>query len=55
MRTALLGMGVGNERMTARGYGELFPAAGNDTAAGRQMNRCVEIIVSDDGGSIAPR
>lgn len=55
VRTALLGMGVGTERMTARGYGEAFPAAGNDTAAGRQMNRRVEIIVSDDGGSIVPR
>lgn len=55
VRMALLDMGVGAERMTARGYGEAYPAAGNDTAAGRQMNRRVEIIVSDDGGTIAPR
>jgi len=48
VRTALLGMGVGNERMTARGYGELFPTAGNDTAAGRQMNRRVELVVSGE-------
>ena len=55
VRVALLGMGVANERITARGYGEAYPAAANDTAAGRQMNRRVEIIVSDDGGRIAPR
>ncbi len=55
VRTALLGMGVGAERITSRGYGESYPAAGNDTAAGRQLNRRVEIIVSDDSGTIAPR
>lgn len=55
VRTALLGMGVGSERMTSRGYGESFPVAGNDTPAGRQQNRRVEIIVSEDGGVIAPR
>lgn len=55
VRTALLGMGVGSERMTSRGYGESYPVAGNDTPAGRQQNRRVEIVVSEDGGSIAPR
>ena len=55
VRLALLDMGIGTERITARGYGESYPAAGNDTAAGRQLNRRVEITVSDDGGKIAPR
>lgn len=55
VRTALLGMGVGSERMTSRGYGESFPVAGNDTPAGRQQNRRVEIIVSEDGATISPR
>ncbi|MEO7742504.1 MAG: OmpA family protein [Usitatibacter sp.] len=55
VRTALLSMGVGSERMTSRGYGESFPVAGNDTPAGRQQNRRVEIIVSEDGGVIKPR
>ena len=55
VRTALLGMGVGSERMTSRGYGESFPVASNDTQAGRQLNRRVEIVVSEDGGTIAPR
>ena len=55
VRTALLGMGVGSERMTSRGYGESYPVASNDTHAGRQQNRRVEIVVSEDGGTIAPR
>ena len=55
VRTALLGMGISNDRIASRGYGESYPVAGNDTAAGRQLNRRVEIIVSDDGGKIAPR
>lgn len=55
VRTALLGMGIGAERITSRGYGDAYPVAGNDTAAGRQMNRRVEIVVSDDSGSIAAR
>jgi outer membrane protein OmpA-like peptidoglycan-associated protein len=55
VRSALLGMGVGSERMTSRGYGESYPVASNDTHAGRQQNRRVEIVVSEDGGTIAPR
>ena len=55
VRTALLNMGIGTERITSRGYGEAYPVASNDTAAGRQLNRRVEIIVSDDIGKIAPR
>ncbi len=55
VRVALLGMGIGPDRITARGFGESYPVAGNDTAAGRQLNRRVEIIVSDNSGNIAPR
>ena len=55
VRSALLGMGVTNDRMTSRGFGESYPVASNDNAAGRQMNRRVEIIVSDESGKIAPR
>jgi outer membrane protein OmpA-like peptidoglycan-associated protein len=55
VRTALLGMGISAERIASRGYGESYPVAGNDTAAGRQLNRRVEIVVSDDSGNIAPR
>lgn len=56
VRTALLGMGVSAERITSRGYGESYPVAGNGTAEGRQLNRRVEMVVSDaDGRAIAPR
>lgn len=55
VRTALLDMGIGAERISSRGYGESYPVAGNDTAAGRQLNRRVEMIVSEDGGVVAPR
>lgn len=55
VRMALLDMGIGTDRITSRGYGESYPVAGNDTAAGRQQNRRVEIIVSDNSGNIAPR
>lgn len=55
VRTALLGMGIGMDRVASRGYGQSYPVASNDTAAGRQLNRRVEIIVSDESGKIAPR
>ncbi|PXW94423.1 outer membrane protein OmpA-like peptidoglycan-associated protein [Sphaerotilus hippei] len=55
VRTALVGMGIGSERLTSQGYGEAHPVAGNDSAGGRQMNRRVEIVLSDDSGTIAPR
>jgi outer membrane protein OmpA-like peptidoglycan-associated protein len=44
----LLQSGVKPERMAAgRGFGESTPVASNDTAAGRQVNRRVEIIIED--------
>lgn len=55
VRMALIDKGIASERITTRGYGEAYPVAGNDTAAGRQMNRRVEIILSDSAGNIAPR
>lgn len=55
VRTALVDMGVGVERISTHGYGEAFPVAGNDSAGGRQMNRRVEIVLSDENGSIVPR
>jgi len=55
VRTALIDMGIGSDRINTRGDGEAFPVASNKTAAGRQQNRRVEIILSDDNGNIAPR
>lgn len=55
VRDALLDMGVARERISQRGYGESFPVAANDTAANRQLNRRVEIVLSDDRGVITSR
>jgi outer membrane protein OmpA-like peptidoglycan-associated protein len=55
VRTALMNMAVSGDRVAARGYGEGFPVADNDTAASRQLNRRVEIILSDENGNIVPR
>jgi len=55
VRTALLDSGVSADRITDRGYGQAFPVASNATASGRQLNRRVEIVVSDGGKAIAPR
>lgn len=55
VRASLLDMGIGSDRVTGRGYGKNFPVAGNITAAGRQLNRRVEVTISNDSGRIAPR
>lgn len=55
VKMALIDMGVSSDRISTRGYGEQYPVASNDTAANRQLNRRVEIILSDDSGRIAPR
>lgn len=56
VRAALVDvMGISSGRVTTRGYGEEFPVAGNDTATGRQLNRRVEIIISDENGNIRSR
>ncbi len=55
VRAALVNMGVSGDRIATQGYGEAYPVAGNDSAGGRQMNRRVEIVLSAEDGSIAPR
>jgi outer membrane protein OmpA-like peptidoglycan-associated protein len=52
---ALVSLGVPRERIGTRGYGEAFPVASNDTAANRQLNRRVEIVLSNEGATIPPR
>jgi outer membrane protein OmpA-like peptidoglycan-associated protein len=55
VQTALQGMGIGRDRVAIRGYGESYPVAGNDTAQNRQLNRRVEIVLSDDNGKVIAR
>ena len=55
VRVALLGQGIAATRVASRGYGKANPVGSNDTAAGRQMNRRVEIVLSDESGQIKAR
>lgn len=55
VQTALQGFGIGRERVAMRGYGEAYPVAANDSAGNRQLNRRVEIVLSDDSGKVMPR
>jgi outer membrane protein OmpA-like peptidoglycan-associated protein len=52
VRTTLIDNGIDADRITTRGYGEAFPVAVNDTPGNRQMNRRVEITLSDDNGKL---
>jgi outer membrane protein OmpA-like peptidoglycan-associated protein len=52
---ALTGLGVPRERVAMRGYGEAYPVASNDSANNRQLNRRVEIVLSNEGAAIPPR
>jgi outer membrane protein OmpA-like peptidoglycan-associated protein len=48
VRDYLTGSGVSTNNVSARGMGKADPVADNRTAAGRQLNRRVELIVSGD-------
>ncbi len=49
VKEALVTKGISEERIWAKGYGKKYPVAGNDTAAGRQQNRRVEVIILNEG------
>lgn len=55
VRMALNNNGISTGRIQIRGYGERYPVAGNNTEAGRQRNRRVEVIISDQDGIIDER
>jgi outer membrane protein OmpA-like peptidoglycan-associated protein len=42
----LVGQGVGSARLTSDGRGENAPVGDNESAAGRQQNRRVEVVIS---------
>jgi outer membrane protein OmpA-like peptidoglycan-associated protein len=46
--------GIGADRIEAVGRGEHYPVASNNTAAGRQQNRRVEVVFSDEKGQFNP-
>jgi outer membrane protein OmpA-like peptidoglycan-associated protein len=55
VRLALVDRGIDPSRVIARGYGEEYPVASNGNVAGRQMNRRVEVVISDVNGVIGSR
>lgn len=55
VRRALVDMGVSGDRIQAEGYADDYPVASNATASNRQLNRRVEIVLSDSNGNIPPR
>ena len=48
VRTFLVAQGLGDGSVTSQGFGMATPVADNATAAGRQENRRVEIVVSGE-------
>lgn len=55
VRQALVGMGVPANKISTKGYGAAYPVAGNNDAASRQLNRRVEIVLSQNGAPITNR
>lgn len=55
VRSALIGLGVPSAKIGTRGYGEAYPVASNADAGSRQLNRRVEIVLSQNGAPIANR
>jgi len=47
VRSYLIDQGISSTRLASTGKGASGPVAGNDTAAGRQQNRRVEVIISN--------
>ena len=55
VRTYLVEQGIASSSVGTTGFGETMPVASNDTPAGRQQNRRVELIVSGESiGTSAP-
>jgi outer membrane protein OmpA-like peptidoglycan-associated protein len=48
VRDYLAEQGIAASSLTTRGFGESKPVVSNDTSAGRQQNRRVELVVSGD-------
>jgi outer membrane protein OmpA-like peptidoglycan-associated protein len=49
VKEALVAKGIDPGRIWTKGYGKRYPVASNDTPAGRQLNRRVEVIILNEG------
>lgn len=47
VKTYLVGQGIDSSRLVATGKGKDAPVASNDSAAGRQQNRRVEVVIAN--------
>ena len=52
---AIIQRGIDAQRVRAMGYGEEYPKASNESAGSRQLNRRVEIVVSNGDAAIPAR
>ncbi len=48
VRDYLVAEGIPQDNVTSKGFGKIMPVADNSTAAGRQQNRRVELVVSGE-------
>ena len=55
VQRALTDRRISADRMEVNGLGEGYPVASNNSAEGRQRNRRIEVIFSDESGMIKPR
>ena len=49
VKEQLVAKGIDPSRITTKGYGKKYPVSTNDTPAGRQQNRRVEVIILNEG------
>jgi outer membrane protein OmpA-like peptidoglycan-associated protein len=49
VKETLTGKGIEEKRITTVGYGKKYPVASNDTTAGKQQNRRVEVSILNEG------
>jgi len=53
VRQYLIGRGIDADRMTSKGFGKTMPIADNNTDEGRELNRRVELKVTDSNGGVS--
>jgi OmpA-OmpF porin, OOP family len=51
VKDQLVSRGVSADRITTKGYGPKYPVVSNDSAAGRQQNRRVEVVILNEGAT----
>ena len=53
VRQYLVSRGIDADRMTSKGFGKTMPIADNNTDEGRELNRRVELKVTDSNGGVS--